>query len=58
MSAIRTFAAREEDRIRAQRLTLVGRVADLRGKAFKLRVAALVSDGLTGGNGAVHDDTL
>ena len=54
-SAIRTFVVRQEHRIRAQRSTLVGRVADLRGQAFKLRVAALVRDSLIGGNGAVHE---
>ena len=48
-AAIGTFVARQEDRMLEQRRALVGLVADLRGQAFRMRVAALVSDGLTGG---------
>jgi CHAD domain-containing protein len=48
-SAIRIFASRQDERVRRQRMVLTGRLAGLRGGAFRLRVAALVSDGLTGG---------
>ena len=46
MVAIRAFAADQDDRVSRQRATLVGHVADIRGDAFRMRAAALVTDGI------------